>query len=233
MSERSGLGAGPRVALTFDAEHADRPSWRPDVHHEVVKLLDGFGITATFFLQGRWAEANPVAARRIADAGHLIGNHSFYHARMPLLTDAGIRADVEGAEHAIVAASGVDSRPWFRCPFGAGANDPRVIGCLASLGYRNVDWDVEPKEWEPGTLGDDVVRFVLDGVEVHGDGSIVLLHTWPEATRSALPGIVAGLLVRGASFVTLAGLDLDARSDLGQHLASERGSVVATGDGPA
>ncbi len=41
-------------------------------------------------MQGRWATANPALARRIADDGHLIGNHSQSHAPMDMLTDAGI-----------------------------------------------------------------------------------------------------------------------------------------------
>jgi peptidoglycan/xylan/chitin deacetylase (PgdA/CDA1 family) len=194
------------VALTFDAEHPDREPWRPGVHDEMVKLLDGAGVRGTFFIQGRWAEANPRAARRIADAGHVIGNHSFYHARMPLLTDAGLRADLAAAERVIVDVTGVDPRPWFRCPFDAGSDDPRVLGALAELGYRNIGWNVEPKEWDVGRTGPNVERFVLDAVDRRGDGAVVLLHTWPEPALEALPGIVAGLRARGANLVTVAEL---------------------------
>jgi peptidoglycan/xylan/chitin deacetylase (PgdA/CDA1 family) len=194
------------VALTFDAEHPDRERWRPGVHDEMVKLLDGSGVRGTFFIQGRWAEANPGAARRIADAGHVIGNHSFYHARMPLLTDAGLRTDVASAERVITDVTGVDPRPWFRCPFDAGSDDPRVLGALAELGYRNVAWNVEPKEWDVGRTGLIVERFVLDAVDRRGDGAVVLLHTWPEAALEALPAIVAGLRSRGANLVTVAEL---------------------------
>jgi peptidoglycan/xylan/chitin deacetylase (PgdA/CDA1 family) len=37
----------------------------------------------------------------------------------------------------------------------------------------------------------------------HGDGTLVLLHTWPAPTADALPGIVDRLSDRGARFVTL------------------------------
>ncbi len=36
-------------------------------------------------------------------------------------------ADVRAAERAIIATTGIDPRPWFRCPFGAGSDDPRVL----------------------------------------------------------------------------------------------------------
>ena len=54
-----------RVALTFDAEHPDRPNCAPGVPEALVELLGDRGVRATFFLQGRWVEAYPETARRI------------------------------------------------------------------------------------------------------------------------------------------------------------------------
>jgi peptidoglycan/xylan/chitin deacetylase (PgdA/CDA1 family) len=188
-----------RVALTFDAEHPDRPS-RHGVSEELIDKLDGEKIRASFFIQGRWAEAYPDAARQIPAAGHFVGNHSFYHARMPLLSDAGLAEDVRAAEAVIRDIVGVDPRPWFRCPFGAGSDDPRVISGLNALGYRNVGWHVVATDWEPDAAG-QIESAVVDGVIAHGDGAIVLLHTWPAGTLAALPGIARRLRDRGATFV--------------------------------
>lgn len=197
MSERF------RVALTFDAEHPDRPLCPPGAAASILDTLDEAGVPATFFLQGRWATSRPDLARRIADAGHLIGHHSKYHARMTLLSDKGLRADVlEGAED-IVATCGRDPRPWFRCPFGDGHDDARVQGALTSLGYREVGWDVEVADWEPWRSAGDLEREALERTVAHGDGAIVLLHTWPGPTAEALPAIVRRLVEAGASFATV------------------------------
>jgi len=83
------------VAFTFDAEHPDRPA-RPGNDERLLDALAGAGITATFFVQGRWAEAFPTIARRIADDGHLVGSHTFYHARLPLFSDDGLATDPSG-----------------------------------------------------------------------------------------------------------------------------------------
>jgi len=116
-----------RVALTLDAEHPDRRWCPPGNAEAVLDTLRDRAVTATFFVQGRWAEAYPETAGRISAEGHLVGHHSHYHARMPLLLGGGFDDDLNDGAAAIVAATGVDPHPWFRCPFGAGADDSRVI----------------------------------------------------------------------------------------------------------
>jgi peptidoglycan-N-acetylglucosamine deacetylase len=195
-----------RVALTFDAEHSDRPAQAGNAEL-LLDALAALGRRATFFVQGRWAEAYPPTARRIAEAGHLIGSHSHYHARLPLLTADGLAADTTDAEAAIIEHVGVDPRPWFRCPFGAGADDPELLGRLAGLGYpRHVGWHVSGEDWEPGRTREEVVTAVVDGAVRHGDGTVVLLHTWPDPTVAGVPEIVGRLVDAGASLVTVADL---------------------------
>lgn len=191
------------MALTFDAEHPNRRQCPPGTHDRIVACLADEGIRATFFLQGRWVTAYPDAARRIAEDRHLIGSHSDYHVRMPLLSDDGLAADVQGAEEKIRTRTGVDPRPWFRCPFGAGHEDPRVLGALKEAGYRNVHWDVEGEDWEDDQTVDVVERLVVERTLEWGDGAVVLLHTWPAPTLAALPAILRRLRDSGATFTTV------------------------------
>ncbi len=195
-----------RVALTFDAEHGDRPH-EPDGTARVLEILDKAGVRASFFLQGRWVEAYPALARVIAGHGHVVGNHSHYHARLPLLTQAGLTADVRNAERVIRSATGVDPRPWFRAPFGAGTDDPAILATLERLGYRETGWDVEGRDWSPRATGRGLARTILAGTVARGDGAIVLLHPWTRATGRALPAIIDGLRVAGADLVGLDVLD--------------------------
>ena len=192
-----------RVALTFDAEHPDRPWCPPGNVERILDTLAEAEAPATFFVQGRWAESQPLTARRIADAGHLIGHHSHYHARMPLLHDDGLRSEVLDAQSVIQRTTGVDPRPWFRCPFGAGSDDQRVLGVLDGLGYRNVHWHVQLDDWEPWRTGDAIAGDAIRGAVDHGDGAVVLLHTWPGGTADGLGSIVAGLRDAGATFVKI------------------------------
>jgi peptidoglycan-N-acetylglucosamine deacetylase len=195
-----------RVALTFDAEHPDRPH-RPGVTEGLLDVLKQRAVRSTWFLQGRWVESAPDLARRVASDGHLVGNHSFYHARMPLLSDEGLATDIRDAEQAIRDHVGVDPRPWYRCPFGAGADDPRVLDALAARGYREIGADVVLEDWEPHRTGDLLAAEAIREAPAVGDGAVILFHAWPPGTLDGLPAILDGLQARGATFVGIDELD--------------------------
>lgn len=186
-----------RVALTFDAEHPDRPA-QPGTAEEIVAVLARRAVPATFFVQGRWALTFPELVRRIVADGHLVGSHSHYHAKMPLLTDEGIAEDLLDAAEAIDGAAGIDPRPWFRCPFGDGSDDPRVMAAAEAAGYRHVGWHVAADDWEPDRSAAEVVGTIVDGVLAHRDGAVVLLHTWPTATLESLDPLLDRLRDAGA-----------------------------------
>ncbi len=203
MNDPGGGGPPIRVALTFDAEHPDRSWCPPGAIETILDALAAEAVRATFFVQGRWAESQPALARRIGEDGHLIGHHSHYHARMPLLSDDGIREDLRDGADAIVATTGVDPRPWFRCPFGAGHADERVLAVLGDLGYREVGWHVELEDWEPHRDGPSIAADALAGIDAHGEGAVVLLHTWPGGTAEAVAPLLTGLAAIGVSAVTI------------------------------
>jgi peptidoglycan/xylan/chitin deacetylase (PgdA/CDA1 family) len=191
-----------RVALTFDTEFPGR-STVPGTEDRILAALAEADVKGTFFIQGRWARANPEIARRIAEAGHLIGNHSNYHAPMDGLDDELLRDDVRKAEETIRRTTGIDPKPWFRCPFGAGMEDALVLGALDELGYRHVGWDVDPRDWDDAATAEDVERLVLEGVRARDGETVVLLHGWPAATAEALPAVLTALVGDGVELVSV------------------------------
>ena len=197
------MSDGPRVALTLDAEHPDRPLCPPGNAERLLDALGEASIRVTFFVQGRWATAHPDLARRIGSEGHRVGLHSKYHARMTLFSDAGLERDVFEGQAEVAETTGCDPRPWFRCPFDDGHDDPRVQAALERLGYRDVSWNVAAEDWEPDRTPEAVRRDTVRGALAHGDGAVVLLHTWPGPTGRALPLILQDLRASDVRFVTL------------------------------
>jgi peptidoglycan-N-acetylglucosamine deacetylase len=189
-----------RAAITFDAEHPDRAS-TPGAQERVLDVLDRLDVRATFFVQGRWAEAYPKTAQRIAKAGHLVGNHSHYHARMPQLNRPGLAWDIKTAEQNIVDILGVDPKPWFRNPFGAGSDDARVLKAIDQAGYIHVGWSVEAFDWEPDRPMGELIDTIVNGLVTAGDESVALLLTWPKRVHKVLPEIIKRLRDAGADLV--------------------------------
>ncbi len=95
----------------FDA-HVDRARW--DTYESrvvrnterVLELLAESGGRGTFFTLGWVAKRFPVLVRTIADAGHEVASHGFWHQRIPTLTEAAFREDVRSAKFALEDACG-------------------------------------------------------------------------------------------------------------------------------
>lgn len=83
------------VALTFD----DGPA--PDYTEEVLKMLDEEDIKDTFFLTGEELERYPEEGERISAASHELGNHSYSHERMVLVSEAFVGREVKETDRLI------------------------------------------------------------------------------------------------------------------------------------
>lgn len=197
-----------KVALTFDTEPA--PEGHPaDASERILDALAERGVVATFFVQGEWAERRPDLAARLGAEGHRVGNHTYSHALPGEIDAEELRDQIAHAEEVLERLTGHNPRPYFRCPQSSGAFDPEVLERIAGQGYRQVGWTFDSFDWHEECTAEQLRRTVVEGVLAHGDGAIVLLHSWPGATAGALPGILDRLLERGVDFVTLDELDAD------------------------
>ena len=188
-------GTGKRVALTFD----DGPN--PDATPLVLDALRDRGVKATFFILGRHAEQWPELVRRVADEGHSVANHGWFHRKLHFKSPAYVRNDLELGTRAIERACGVTPH-LFRAPHGFRA--PWVTAIAKSLGQRTVGWSLGV--WDSDRPGVEVIADRT--VEGARPGSILLLHDGdgydPQGDRMqtarAVPLIVDRLLADGYRF---------------------------------
>ncbi|TQC46523.1 polysaccharide deacetylase [Rhodococcus sp. WS4] len=183
------------VALTFD----DGPTSRTP---EVLRLLNEAGIRATFYLNGTELRANPEHGRRIADAGHELGNHTDTHRRMVFVSADTVRDEIERTDEAI-RATGYTGPITVRPPYGK-----KLLGLphyLAEHDRTTVMWDVEPDSAATA----DTAGIVAATLAQTRTGSIILMHVmFPSrhASLDAVPDLVAGLTAQGYRFVTVSEL---------------------------
>jgi polysaccharide deacetylase family protein (PEP-CTERM system associated) len=87
----------------------DWPSYASRVDRGVgaiLTLLDRHGTTGTFFCLGWLAQANPGVVRRIADAGHEIASHGWWHRRIGSLSPREFRDDVRDSRRLLEDITG-------------------------------------------------------------------------------------------------------------------------------
>ncbi len=195
------LARGPRTRaayLTFD----DGPN--PDATPRVLEILADKRVPAAFFLVGNHVRRFPDTARAVAEAGHLIGNHTQSHVKLHLLGPARLAREIGGAHETIVGETGVVPRV-FRAPHGY--RNPFVFGAIRPYGYRMMGWTFGV--WDTARPGAQEIRRRIR--RKLRPGSVLLLHDGDgydplgdrRQTAEALPGIIDDVRANGYEFRSL------------------------------
>ncbi|MCL4125975.1 UNVERIFIED_CONTAM: hypothetical protein GTU68_023377 [Idotea baltica] len=177
--------------MTFD--DGPHPTHTP----RLLDMLHERRIRATFYLIGNRVVQYPQIARRIAEDGHEIGNHSWSHPFLNRLSDGAVTNEIDQTTNAIFNITG---RPpvTFRPPYGAFSRRQRT-GLHAARSLPTILWSVDPQDWRrPGANA--VARRILSQSQ---QGSIILSHDIHRGTIDAMPQTLDGLTSRGLRFVTV------------------------------
>jgi len=181
------------VSLTFD----DGPD--PATTPAVLDVLAKYGVHAAFFCIGEKTAQYPQLARRIADEGHIIANHSYRHYwGTNFLRLKGLTREMAQTQEAIQGATG-KIPAFFRPPMGL--TNPHMARALRLNGLTCVGWDV--RTFDTGRTNKQALDTIVCKTR---DGSIILLHDTarsPRVMTELLEGVIAVLKYRGFSFSAL------------------------------
>ena len=186
-------GDGQRlVTLTFD----DGPF--PWTTPPILKVLNHYDVKATFFLVGglldgdaHFAAGTRDAAKRIAAAGHIIGNHTHDHFLLTRVTHNQAQAQIDEGADSIERVTG--KRPiFFRPPYGQ--LDPFSEDVLRQRGAELVLWNIEadnPDPEDPAAIAESIEHHLE-----YAGGGIVLLHDIRRSTAPTTAKLLAWLRSR-------------------------------------
>ena len=185
-----------KLSLTFD----DGPS--PPCTEALLAVLSYYSVPATFFMIGERMQVQESTVKRVEQAGHVIGNHTWTHRKLS-------GATVEDLDSEINRWG-----PYFRPP--GGHCDEGVLEYLRRYNIQLAMWDVDSRDWELKTA-DEIVACIDAQIGSLDDKSgIVLLHDggpgnligkrW--ATVEATNHIITRYRAQGYEFVPLSEMTL-------------------------
>ena len=179
------------IALTFD--DGPNATWTP----RLLDVLAQYDVRGTFFLLGGRAAAQPELVRRMAAAGHTIGNHSWSHPNLARTSSNRVREELKQTSDALEQILGSPVK-FFRPPYGG--RRPAVFRIARELNLTPVLWNAMTSDWtEPPAerIASDLAR-MIERLERRGRGAGIVLHDGghrdPAANRE--PSVTAaGLLL--------------------------------------
>ncbi len=158
-----GVRGGKQIALTYD----DGPN---DPHTlQLLDVLAKHSVRATFFMIGRYVQQCPEIARAVAQAGHVIGNHTFTHPLLIFKSEAQTRRELIDCRQLLQDAIG-EHLKLFRPPYGG--RRPATLRIARELGLQTVMWNVTGYDWNapPAAVIEKKVARQMRG------GDVILLH---------------------------------------------------------
>ena len=206
--ESSGGGTGKVLCLTFDDG--------PDARYTpgILDILKSRGVHAgTFFVIGANADQNIGLIKREYGEGHDIGNHTYTHPNIALVSPERAALELSTTQRIIENALGV-STVLFRPPYNADSQPQTPEEIMPVLraqqaGYVTVGERIDPRDWEKGITADAIVSDIQSELAQDNPGHVILLHDAGgdrSATLIALPRILERMQSQGYRFVPLSEL---------------------------
>jgi biofilm PGA synthesis N-glycosyltransferase PgaC len=180
LVERYGGQPGPRTTpsllLTFDGGP------HPKYTERVLEVLERHGVRATFFVTGQAAAREPQLVRRIAAAGHVVGNRTLTYVNVAGAPAPRVRQELVVADRALRALTG-RSAGFVRLPYATGdtaglARSGGAVLAAQQQGYQVVAFDpvvedlVDPGQADTRPLALPALKGADLTVRLHDGGGV-------------------------------------------------------------
>ena len=148
------------VAFTFD----DGPS--DDYTIRIVKSLEEFKMSATFFMVGYKLEKYADIVKKVEESHSEVGYHSYSHTRFTEQTPLQIKNDFTKSDNLFFEITG-NHLTLTRPPYGNFNKD-----VLNSINTAFIRWNIDTNDWKYKDT-DYLVSYVLENIKNH---AIILFH---------------------------------------------------------
>lgn len=188
------------ILFTFD----DGPD--PETTPVILEALKKHDVKAMFFMTGEKAAKYPELLRKISDAGHVIGNHTFSHSNFfPVYSVKKMVGEINRTSEILEDTTGKKVN-LFRPPFGV--TNPNIGRAVRKTEKKVVGWSLRSFDTmmvDPQMMKEKILNNIKDG-------DIVLFHDTRVQTAQILDNLIELCIERGFEFFnagTLSGVDND------------------------
>ncbi len=173
---RCAKGEGKGVSLMFNVY------WGTEEVYRILDILEKYGAKSTFFIGGCWADDNVDCLQAIAQKGHEIGNHGYFHKDQDKLGIAQNQKEISDCNKFIYLATGIT--PTLFAPPSGAYNEHTLSACQA-LKMKTVLWSRDTIDWRDKNAAVIYTRATKN----IKNGEFVLMHPMT-ATADALEDIL-------------------------------------------
>ncbi|GAE31118.1 delta-lactam-biosynthetic de-N-acetylase [Halalkalibacter hemicellulosilyticus] len=166
----------------------------------ILDVLKEKQVPAAFFVTGHYLEDATDIVIRMAEEGHIVGNHSWYHPSLPKVGDGRLFNELNNVKERFTELTGVKEMHYLRPP--RGEFSERSLALSQKLGYTNVFWSMAYKDWEVDKQKGEEYAYEQIMKRIH-PGAIMLIHSVSSDNAKALPRVIDDLREQGYVFKSL------------------------------
>ena len=166
------------MKLTFDCGYENGNT------EPILDALKKHGVTATFFVVGHFLETAPDMVKRMAEEGHMVGNHTYHHPDMSAISDKSVfQKEMDDVAELFYAITGKELSHYYRPP--QGKCNAENLRMAKELGYSTIFWSLAYVDWDTDKQPSHEEAFDKLTTRIH-PGAIVLLHNTSQTNGEIL-----------------------------------------------
>ena len=182
------------VYLTFDCgyENGNLPA--------ILDALRDEEVTALFFLTGHFMQEEPDLVKRMANEGHLVGNHTYDHPNLTTISQERFLAELTSAEELYYKITQQEMDKYLRPP--EGRFNQEVLDWASDAGYYTILWSLAYVDWyvDQQKGGDYAFEQIMNRIH---PGAIILLHSTSSDNADAMAELLPAIKDAGYEFKSL------------------------------
>ena len=183
------------IYLTFDCGYENGCT------EAILDALKKHNAPAAFFIVGTMLETAPDIVRRMAQEGHIVGNHTRHHPDMSAISNQEtFQKELEELAALYRETVGEEMSMFYRPPQGKYSEENLRQAC--ALGYKTVFWSLAYVDWYVNDQPSPEQAYAKLLPRIH-NGAIVLLHSTSATNAAILDDLLTKWEEMGYTFASL------------------------------